>query len=860
MDLRSVLNTSDNGDRGQPKAPPTPKQQPPPPRPQEPQHLRQQQQQQQPRPSQSPAQYSYRDYARPPPQPSPGKPPPQEYPPHPHHLQHQQLQQQHAPPQHQLQLQHQQPPSNAYPPQPSPYQTPGPYPGRPAPPPLQSTGSFHDVRSPGGPAPAPSPYRPATTPSTASGGPGFPFPPSQPPPEVNSPIQRHQYPPAQYQPQPQPQRRESFSQVPQGVGQGHAPGPYMQQGQHPVPQTPPIGSAAGSHSYIHQRSQSTHSTPTPTSAQSQHQYGPPYAQASPVAASRPPPGDYSRAPSQPPTPVGPPLSAGSRQPSLAYAQPPSPYQQRLSSAAGAQVTQTQAQAHAQSSPPPPPPPAKRISTSYESPAREIHQRSQSHSERAPSASVSPKTRVPSLQSNPDFAPQSVEAESRLNVTAQPMVIDSDRAVTPAKRKLEDRDLSPKELEHRETRPPPGEVNGGHVPGQARSSKSSSSPVMPRKKRLRRPEPPIWAQNARTLGKSMPNHANFVLQKRAHAPVNGKSEGSARPSRHTSPETTRSHQASHSQPSPAEPGPQDILGPWEASITGVKPYEEMSKTVADWLFINVINNEDMQEIVSRGIQFEIEAKLGTLIDKDTNHRVDRLLDSECVLHDSPRIAFRSSMTEHKYFNDFLNQTVIQTDPRAPNGNTRVQVLYKHRREIDRFFELPSDLQGRLPGCMRARLGSRSKNVRVRVTYDQKTREVLGKIIKARVADINLHMPMCPMDCRISINLEMDWDGDVDELEQFATSQVDRQPDRNKDRLSYTHGHYQIDLTQVSHLSNGPGGAQRMDKEHELEIELAPGITIDQGRKAISGAPHRYQELVEGFVDNVRILARKAKELP
>lgn len=106
-------------------------------------------------------------------------------------------------------------------------------------------------------------------------------------------------------------------------------------------------------------------------------------------------------------------------------------------------------------------------------------------------------------------------------------------------------------------------------------------------------------------------------------------------------------------------------------------------------------------------------------------------------------------------------------------------------------------------MRARLGSRSKNVRVRVTYDQKTREVLGKIIKARVADINLHMPMCPMDCRISINLEMDWDGDVDELEQYATSQVDRQPDRNKDRLSYTHGHYQIDLTQVSHLSSGPG---------------------------------------------------------
>lgn len=53
-------------------------------------------------------------------------------------------------------------------------------------------------------------------------------------------------------------------------------------------------------------------------------------------------------------------------------------------------------------------------------------------------------------------------------------------------------------------------------------------------------------------------------------------------------------------------------------------------------------------------------------------------------------------------------------------------------------------------------------------------------------------------------------------------------------------------------------QRMDKEHELEIELNHLALLDQGRRAMSGAPHRYQELVEGFVDNVRLLARKAKE--
>ncbi|KAH6877148.1 CYTH-like domain-containing protein [Thelonectria olida] len=852
MDLRSVLN--DSGGPAPVKAPPTPKQQLPPQRLQEQPHHRQPQ----PHPVQSPAQYGYRDYARPPPQPSPGKPPPQDYPVRPHQP-HSQLQQSPRAPH--PQLQHQQPPTpGAYPP-PSPYQTPGPYPpGRAAPPSHQPSGSFHDVRSPSGPAPAPSPYRSATTPSSG-GTAGYPFP-SQPAPEMNSPVQRHQYPPAQYQ----PQRRESFSQNAPGPGPGHHQGPYMQHGQHPVPQTPPVGSVGTAHQYAHQRSQSIQSSSTPTSAQSQHQFGAPYAQGSPVAAPRPPPGEYGRPGSQPPTPVGPPMSAGSRQASVAgsYAQqPPSPYQHRLSSTSSAAVAQAQSQTQAQvqSSPRPPPPPTKRISSTYESPvvASEAHQRNLSRSERGQSASVSPKTRVPSLQSNPEHLPPAGEAEARPGPTVQAMVNHSDRGATPAKRKLEDRDLSPRELERKEPRPPPGEINGGHIPQQSRSSQPSSSPVMPRKKRLWRTEPPAWARSAKTNGK-LPNNANFVLQKRIHSHINGKQEGSARQSRNASPETTRSHQPSHSQAPPAEPTPQDFLGPWEASITGVKPYEEITKTVADWLFINVINNEDMQEILSRGIQFEIEAKLGTLIDKDTNQRVDRLIDSECVIHDGGRIAFRSSMTEaqHKYFNDFLNQMVIQTDPRAPNGANRVQVHYKHRREIDRFFDLPTDLQGQIPGCVRNRLGKRSKNVRVRVTYDQKTREILNKIIKARVADINIHMPMCPMDCRISINLEMNWDGSVEELEQVTAGHAQQQ-DRNKDRLSYKHGNYQIDLTQVTHSSPAPGGTQRTEKEHELEIELAPGITIDQGRKAISGAPHRYQELVEGFVDNIRILARKARDI-
>jgi hypothetical protein len=88
----------------------------------------------------------------------------------------------------------------------------------------------------------------------------------------------------------------------------------------------------------------------------------------------------------------------------------------------------------------------------------------------------------------------------------------------------------------------------------------------------------------------------------------------------------------------------ILGPWEPTIANVKPLDELNKAVADFLFLNVINSPDAVEIAQLGIAFEIEAKLGTVIDKDTNDRVAYPVSSECLLRDRGQFAFRSSMTE------------------------------------------------------------------------------------------------------------------------------------------------------------------------------------------------------------------------
>lgn len=150
------------------------------------------------------------------------------------------------------------------------------------------------------------------------------------------------------------------------------------------------------------------------------------------------------------------------------------------------------------------------------------------------------------------------------------------------------------------------------------------------------------------------------------------------------------------------------------------------------------------------------------------------------------------------NDFLNAQVTAAHPKNPAAKMkkRVEIQYLHRREVDKFFELPPHLHSHLPPAVRQKQNPRHA-VKVRVSYDQKTNQEIAKIIKVRLVDLDILNPGSPLDCRISINLEMRYDGDVDDLIKSDSS-----PDRIKDRLSYTQSHYQIDLTQVSQTVAAP----------------------------------------------------------
>lgn len=263
------------------------------------------------------------------------------------------------------------------------------------------------------------------------------------------------------------------------------------------------------------------------------------------------------------------------------------------------------------------------------------------------------------------APVKTEREA-----TQPLAVKAERASTPAKRKLDDRDMKPEELERQEPRPPPFETNGSQRPGSASrpaAGHHSSSPMLPRRK-PRHEIPPLWARH---YDRQQLKNANFYLRKPTvnHTQVNGKTETPSvvpRPeraeSRHVSPEASRANTQApppnQVPPAAVAAGPDKprMLGPWEATIANQAPLDEMCKTVADFLFMTVVNHSELSELHGRfGIQFEIEAKLGALIDRNKtgNMRLQLPIESEAVVAASISdfANFSSSMTEVSFAMSF-----------------------------------------------------------------------------------------------------------------------------------------------------------------------------------------------------------------
>lgn len=196
------------------------------------------------------------------------------------------------------------------------------------------------------------------------------------------------------------------------------------------------------------------------------------------------------------------------------------------------------------------------------------------------------------------------------------------------------------------------------------------------------------------------------------------------------------------------------------------------------------------------QFEIEAKLGYLVDKTTGNRVCLPVCSETILSDDGSwYRFESNIPTalHKHFNLLLNEQV-----------SRRKLTYKHTKTVDILYK-----------------GLDSKN-KARKTVDE-TDKLIECIEKRRISDIAIFFPNAPFDIRISINEEI----------PITPSQLSGSPlfERRKDRVSYTSPlGMQLDLTQVK---------QSGETKHELEIEVIDATSM-------VGSP----QATRSFIDTIR----------
>ncbi len=172
-----------------------------------------------------------------------------------------------------------------------------------------------------------------------------------------------------------------------------------------------------------------------------------------------------------------------------------------------------------------------------------------------------------------------------------------------------------------------------------------------------------------------------------------------------------------------------------------------------------------------------------------------------------------------------------------------IAYSHPHEFDEFYDLTDEGKRNLPGSIITWLNPRHKP-RVRRTIDIDSGNVKAQIIKTRIADVDIYNPNADFDYRVSISIESPWDGEPGWLSELTEGGRDRK----KDRMSYRHMAYQIDLTQVSH-------PHTTEKEHELEVEISTEQIRIQLANLKAGQPSRYEDLVRGFLDNVRILCRQ-----
>lgn len=353
---------------------------------------------------------------------------------------------------------------------------------------------------------------------------------------------------------------------------------------------------------------------------------------------------------------------------------------------------------------------------------------------------------------------------------------------------------------------PQQDEAAQKPKEIQEPQQQPKPEPQRHKPRRYDSPPVWAQSYRLVRKRMKRDNR--LDNSGVPPYAAASNGGP-------------------PPPPGTGGPAGgsanveggtILRP---SITGVVPFVDMTRKIAEWLYSNLLSMDDQDR---RNV--EVEIKFGTIADKATQRRLDLPVTTETLLQPAyaqQRTRFVASLQDDQFrhANEMLDGLAGGSSPtlqRLPALRTRDSVF-----------------------------ASRDGGGKIRVTHDESGENVVARINKRRVADIMVYSPGDLVDFRLSLNVETPV-GPGEQLAQTPSTI------RNKNRQSYRAPGMQFDLTSV--ISPSSSG-DSVSKELEVELDGPQLVRLFDAYRLHSDAAamDQFEELLHQALDNTRAIARK-----
>lgn len=292
---------------------------------------------------------------------------------------------------------------------------------------------------------------------------------------------------------------------------------------------------------------------------------------------------------------------------------------------------------------------------------------------------------------------------------------------------------------------------------------------------------------------------------------------------------------------------------ECSITGVIPAPSITRTIAEWIFAN------FQDIADTNHKYvELELKFGTIIDKRKGSRININVATECVFTDHSNVTF-DMQVEELAWNDLCKcfqelESGYQDELRKLGGMAR----NKPKRK---FTTLESDITDTM---YQVEQGRNEHPRKIRVSKDNTLNPPrFTAIEKQRISSLYVHIPSSMYDFRLSLSLEIPIpETNVDLIMARNTPELIREKKRN----TWTHipTISQFDLTRVliPRESKSKSGKKLIEKDQNFEVEIEINTVevfnaIEKFSKNID--PYRFEELVEIFLNNARVLNNRVTKL-